>query len=622
MSATRTYTSSLWGINGERWNPTSRLPDFSFAGYHKGEDPIPVFKVVKDFKTDYGAKGNGIADDTQAWVTMANDINAGKVNGAVFIPAGTYVIKEKITIRRGNIALRGGGEGKTILYFPKSLYEVYGRGPDTGLGYSWSDAFLTVQGDDNGSKMTNVVQNASRGSNKLIVADAAGMSPGQMVRLRMWPESTTPSANTLGKHIYNDFAEPGTAVYNTYPSINRSVVDWIVTVTSKSGNTITLERPLRLDVRTRWHPEIWSHKPTVQEFGIEDMTFRMDSELIQTGSETIPAGEYGGHHKGGSKGANAIRFLLVTDCWVKNVRIEDADNALHFLGSSFCTAVNLIIAAVKRSLFKGEEGDIPGKQRQSADPAENWYYDEIGYHGHHGVRFSSGTNTGDAGVGYMRWSQDNLVQDLIVAARYQHDVTVSLFANGNVISRMRALDANLDHHKGAPYENLFTEIISKNNLKGRFFASGGGPRDQWGPKSAARTTLWNIQLSKYPGKGTLMRAPVEFPHATIIGMNAAWNLSDVSKSHNSVYWIDQWPGAQTNPLNLYEAQLAKRIGYVPDHKTPRAASLCHPPDLAALSNVRRNLGGGASRCNALQYFHCSRPVILQFIRARFGHEVQ
>src|SRR6185503_6442966 len=33
--------SELWGRGGERWSPRSRLPDFSFAGYHFGDDPIP-----------------------------------------------------------------------------------------------------------------------------------------------------------------------------------------------------------------------------------------------------------------------------------------------------------------------------------------------------------------------------------------------------------------------------------------------------------------------------------------------------------------------------------------------------------------------------------------------------
>ncbi|MBW8864763.1 MAG: hypothetical protein JF609_07540, partial [Verrucomicrobia bacterium] len=29
-------TSALWGTNGELWRADSRLPDFSYAGYHCG----------------------------------------------------------------------------------------------------------------------------------------------------------------------------------------------------------------------------------------------------------------------------------------------------------------------------------------------------------------------------------------------------------------------------------------------------------------------------------------------------------------------------------------------------------------------------------------------------------
>ena len=39
--AAHAETSDLWGANGEHWTPQSRLPDFSFAGYHCGEAPIP-----------------------------------------------------------------------------------------------------------------------------------------------------------------------------------------------------------------------------------------------------------------------------------------------------------------------------------------------------------------------------------------------------------------------------------------------------------------------------------------------------------------------------------------------------------------------------------------------------
>src|SRR3954467_10499246 len=40
-AATATVTSTLWGKTGERWSPSGRLIDYSYAGYHNGDDPIP-----------------------------------------------------------------------------------------------------------------------------------------------------------------------------------------------------------------------------------------------------------------------------------------------------------------------------------------------------------------------------------------------------------------------------------------------------------------------------------------------------------------------------------------------------------------------------------------------------
>ena len=50
--------SELWGATGEKWSPTSHLPDFSFAGYHSGEKPIPTIPPTANVKS-YGAKGDG-----------------------------------------------------------------------------------------------------------------------------------------------------------------------------------------------------------------------------------------------------------------------------------------------------------------------------------------------------------------------------------------------------------------------------------------------------------------------------------------------------------------------------------------------------------------------------------
>ncbi|MCX6906896.1 MAG: hypothetical protein NTY01_02510 [Verrucomicrobia bacterium] len=60
------HSSDLWGTAGEKWTPQSRLPDFSFAGYHAGEAPIPDVAVKASVK-NFGAKGDGVADDTAAF---------------------------------------------------------------------------------------------------------------------------------------------------------------------------------------------------------------------------------------------------------------------------------------------------------------------------------------------------------------------------------------------------------------------------------------------------------------------------------------------------------------------------------------------------------------------------
>ena len=50
--------SQLWGEAGEKWSATGRLPDFSFAGYHRGERPIPELPRKTNVR-DFGAVGDG-----------------------------------------------------------------------------------------------------------------------------------------------------------------------------------------------------------------------------------------------------------------------------------------------------------------------------------------------------------------------------------------------------------------------------------------------------------------------------------------------------------------------------------------------------------------------------------
>lgn len=55
-------TSKLWGRKGELWSPTSRLPDYSWAGYAAREIEIPDLPVVASIASST-AKPNDDIDD-------------------------------------------------------------------------------------------------------------------------------------------------------------------------------------------------------------------------------------------------------------------------------------------------------------------------------------------------------------------------------------------------------------------------------------------------------------------------------------------------------------------------------------------------------------------------------
>ena len=77
---------------------------------------------------DYGAQGNGTADDYAA--ISACITAAARADKEVFLPAGTYRISEAIWLPTGdpnynNMTIYGAGIGKTILTMPQNAGETY-----------------------------------------------------------------------------------------------------------------------------------------------------------------------------------------------------------------------------------------------------------------------------------------------------------------------------------------------------------------------------------------------------------------------------------------------------------------------------------------------------------------
>ncbi len=482
--------SELWGRTGERWSPQSRLPDFSFAGYHFGNDPIPQVAETSNVR-DFGARGDGTSDDTEAFLKAI----AALSRGALLIPAGRYRITQVLKISKSHVVLRGEGPGRTILIFPKPLREMIGEspawagGPQTKGNWSWGGGVLWCEGRDTGARIAEVTASARRGDRLLCLSTASGIAPGSTIRLVM-VESPDGS---LGRHLHAGVASAGAGLNK---ALSGKLVDWASRVTSVQGTRVTLERPLRLDVRPEWRPEVFASSPTVEEIGLEDFSIE------------FPGSPYEGHFT--EKGFNGIFFDGVHHSWVRHVTIVDADNGIVFHSGTPAHEISrwLTISGL-RLATQGRKKPV---------------------NGHHGIA--------------LEGPHDCLITDFSIDTQFVHDLTVDTVCCGNVFSRGRGQNLCFDHHTYAPYENLFTDIDA--GIGARLWESGG-PADG-GPGSAARETLWNIRAATPPA------ACAAYPQLNIVGMTA-WANQKVEQR-----WIEAIPPAELWPQDLYRAQLDRRRG--------------------------------------------------------------
>lgn len=477
--------SALWGRAGEAWTPESRLPDFSFAGYRRGEASIPTPAVTHNIR-DFGARGDGKTDDTAAFRRAVAEVP----RGVILIPAGRYVISDIIEITKPNLVLRGEGRDRTILFFPKTLTDVRPNWGATTTGkrtsnYSWSGGFIWVKGSLGLEEITTVPSAVARGQVRLPVKSTARMKVGDTIAVR---QKDTPD-NSLAAHLYS--GEPG----DTTNLKGRSFTSFPARIATVGEGFITLDRPLRTDLKPQWSAAIHRHAPTVSEVGIEDLGFE------------FPNTPYGGHFS--ELGYNPVAFSGVAHCWIRRIRILNADSG-PFLSGDFCTAEDI--------LYETERA--PDKVRQGR--------------GHHGVTLSG---------------NDCLFTRFDIRMQFEHDITMGACASGNVVSNGRGEDLCFDHHRRGPYENLFTAIDVGAGTHA--WRCGGGAA--LGLHCGARGTFWNIRSA----------APLSYPRP---GFGpASMNLVGLSTKDSSVTerdgkWFEAIPPAALHPQDLHEAQRARRLG--------------------------------------------------------------
>jgi hypothetical protein len=304
-------------------------------------------------------------------------------------------------------------------------------------------------------------------------------------------EQSDDEANTLAAHLYSD--DPGDT-----SELRRTRASLVSRIATVRGDTVTLERPLRFDVKPAWKPQVLSFEPSVTESGVEDLRFE------------FPVAPYKGHFT--ELGWNPVALSGVADCWVRNIRISNADSG-PFVTGTFNTLTGLVYESERIPAINDRQGRK--------------------VYGHHGIYFG-----GD----------DNVLTDFDFRTTFIHDLSVSRCA-GNVISDGKGLDLDFDHHKATPYENLYTNIDAGAGT--RLWFCGGGR--SLGRQCAARGTFWNIRA-----KSPLSAPPAGWGPAS---MNlVALFTTQASETDASGRWFEAIPPDRISPPNIHRAQLARRVG--------------------------------------------------------------
>ncbi len=315
--------SKLWGnfrcnsINGQQ----TELPDFSYAGYHHGEQSIPhtnhkIFNV-----TEYGAVPNDFHSDKTA---IIKTIEAVRKNGSgiVFFPKGRFLVNSDedqptpILVKAKHIVFRGSGQGEngTEIFMKNYL-------PTKTPEKKWTAPFMfQFIGDGKEKYLAEVITNAIRGSRILEVSNPSCIQSGDWVALRL----RNNSADLIKKELC------GCQMNDKWTSIiDKGIyVNEYHQVIKVNGNSVELKEPLMRDIEKAHHWQLYSCGHS-EEIGVENIAFvgNWHDNFI--------------HHKDyiHDGGYSLLKFSRLINSWIRNCRFTNVNRAVKI---GLCANVTVI----------------------------------------------------------------------------------------------------------------------------------------------------------------------------------------------------------------------------------------------------------------------------------------
>lgn len=507
------------------------LQDFSFAGYRRGEAPLPVNPpgLTYNAVTGYGADPTGAADST---VAIQNAINAASSvgGGIVWLPAGIYQISPQganthcLQINASGVVLRGAGAGQTFLLCTETVMRSKNIISITGpSGAAWT----TVQ-----TPLTNITTDLPGPVTQLPVVSVAGFAVGDHIILR-----ADPGDDWAAEHLEDGWVGHAGS-YGRFMYLRQIVA--LDTV----NQVITVDIPTRYTLKVRDNARVYKKTTLITETGLEGFSI---GNAQHPGTSGWGENDYtvDGTSAYDVNGSYAIRMSRVRDGWIRGVSTyQPAGNTTtcHILNNG------ILLTECSRVTVKG-------------------------------CHFQRPQYGGGGGAGYMYRLQNcgDCLLDGCTAEFSRHGFVFSHMAStGNVLhgcldkttgkqtgntGNQNTSGKGSDHHMHFSHSNLVDACTADGSwFEARYRPFGSVPLHNL---TSAHTVFWNTE-----GKGTAASHVVHSQQSrygyvigtrgTLTAVNTGGTSTSKTAPVDHVEGTGQ--GSALTPFSLFREQRRRRLG--------------------------------------------------------------
>lgn len=511
------------------------IQDFSYAGYHRGEEPAaptswPVFNVI-----DYGADPTGEQDSTAA-IQAAIDAAASSGAGIVSLPEGTFKIAPPegrdatLLIEHGNIVLRGAGSDRTFLFNDtyrmrlKSIIRVQGGSVD------WRTP-------PDRSPVIAITEDLLSPTAQIPLETTEGLKVDDWIILRV--DATEDFIKE--HHMTDGWGGMGKRLGGVM--FQRKILE-----IDSTNNQITIDVPIRYYLKTRDNARAHLAGPHIEEVGIENLSIGNVEHPLTTEPEGWGLVDF---HKEGTPAYDLHATAAITFHHVRNGWISDV--------SSYHPAENETLTHILSNGVVLDE--CRGITVQNCD-------------------FEHSNYGGGGGNGYMyriQYSNECLIRDCVSSDSRHGFVIAGMTSSGNVMLNNLARNTQIqvagdgktggkgsDHHMYLSQSNL----VDSCTLDGDFFDAHYRPYGKMfnTPEhgvTAAHSVFWNLKgISYHPGYDYVVHSD-QSRYGYVIGTSgqvSAVSTSGLKPDRTAPIDVVEGVGEgdTLEPQSLYADQLVRR----------------------------------------------------------------